>query len=280
MTNVDVDAEGNILALRVDITEITKKLMLQVEDWQQTAERVRKQWEESEWYLGEAKASCAHLDEQLRSLRGAHGLLEARHSEETARLQEAERQRNELNWSLGDLRAAHHELRQQTQLLTEQLAQAQDELAAKRRVTEELEELLRGERARRTVIETELIAVQTHGERRRALRKYRPDVTAELRTGDGSLLFLGLPRDVSRMGLGFASEQPIHCLADPLEIRLGFSGGLRFVYALGRIVWQRQEAKTAQYFTGCELLDVPSGDRETLEEVLAGPVQTASPPEA
>lgn len=272
MTNVHADAEGSILTLRVDIAEATKELTRQVEHWQQTAERTRKQWEESEWYLGEARVCCTQLEEQLQALRGAYNQSEASHREVTVRLQEAERQRNEVNWALSELRVAYHGLRQQAQQLTEQLIQAHDELADVRRLMEELEEHVRVERDRREVIEAELMAVQTYGERRRALRNHRPDVMAELRAGDGTVLFRGLPRDVSRMGLGFASEDPIHYLVDPLQIRLHFSGGLRPVDGIGRLVWQRQETRTAQYLAGCEFLDVPAEVHESLAQALASPV--------
>lgn len=273
MTNVQMDADRNILSLQVDITEVTKELTRQVEHWQGTADRARQQWEESEWYLGEARASCAYLEEQLQSLRAAYGQLEANHAEATARVHDAERQRNEVNWALSTLRADNHDLCEQTKLLTEQFVHAQQDLTELQRSVEQLEEHLRGERARFAIIEAQLIAVQTYGERRRASRRYRPDVTAELRTGDGTVLFRGLPRDVSLTGLGFASEEPIHYLVEPVEVHLRFSGVGRPVDALGRLVWQRQETKTAQYFAGCELFEVPPDCHDALEQALAGPVQ-------
>ena len=280
MTSIHMDAEGNILGLRIDVTEVATELKRQLEHWQQAAQQAHKQWEESDWYLGEARAACAHLEEQLEALRRAYGELDAHRRDVLARLEEAERQRNDINWSLSGLTAEREGLWHKTTLLSQQLARTQTELAEARGVNEELERLLGAERARHVGIEAQFNAVQTYGERRRALRKYRPDVTAELRADDGTILFRGLPRDVSLTGLGFASDEPIHYLVEPLKVCLRFSESVRPVDILGRLVWQRQETKTAQYLAGCELVDLPSDGYENLEQALSSPVPAPCAEEA
>src|SRR2546428_739325 len=94
MTNVHVAADGDLLTIRVDLPTLAKDLSHQVEEWKQTAERTQTQWEQSEWYLGEAKASVARLEEELHALREADDQLEAGHREVTAQLHEAERERD------------------------------------------------------------------------------------------------------------------------------------------------------------------------------------------
>src|SRR6058998_2578079 len=115
MTNVHVAADGDLLTIRVDLPALAKDLSHQVEEWKQTAERTQTQWEQSEWYLGEAKASVARLEEELQVLREADDQLEAGNREVTARLHEAERERD----------VAQEGLLQGTEYLGAQLAQAQ-----------------------------------------------------------------------------------------------------------------------------------------------------------
>ena len=184
MTNVHVATDGDLLTVRVDLPALAKDLSHQVEEWKQTAERTQTQWEQSEWYLGEAKASVARLEEELQVLRKADDQLEAGHREVTARLHEAERERD----------VAHEGLLQGTEYLGAQLAQAQGDMEEARRVAEDRRHELSVERAQRTALEAELGALRTHGERRRALRTLRPDVTVEVQSPDGTVLFQGLPR--------------------------------------------------------------------------------------
>src|SRR5690349_9158225 len=97
MTNVHVSTEGDLLTVRVDLPAVARALSNQAEEWQQTAERTRTQWEQSEWYLGEARASSARLEEELQALREAHEQLEASHRAITARFQETERERDAVH---------------------------------------------------------------------------------------------------------------------------------------------------------------------------------------
>jgi chromosome segregation ATPase len=96
MTNVQVASEGEVLTIRLDMTEVAQELTRQVEQWRQTADKTKKHWEESEWYLGEARDSIARLEEQLGSLREVYGQLEARHHETTEHLNELKRLRAEM----------------------------------------------------------------------------------------------------------------------------------------------------------------------------------------
>ncbi|PYN83734.1 MAG: hypothetical protein DMD96_01590 [Candidatus Rokuibacteriota bacterium] len=258
MTNVHVATDGDLLTIRVDLTAVAKDLSHQVGEWKQTAERIRTQCEQSEWYLGEAKASIARRAEELQALREAYDQLEAGHHEVTAWLHEAERERDE----------AHERLRQRTEHLEAQLAQAQGEAEETRQVAENGQHQLSVERAQRMSLEAELTALRTHGERRRALRRARPDLTLELQSHDGAVLFQGLPRNISPRGVGFASEQPIIDGPTEMWVTLHQPGVARPIEALGRVAWQGPEA-TMGNVGGCELLDMSPGCREILERVLA-----------
>ena len=236
MTNVHVATDGDLLTIRVDLTALAKDLSHQVEEWRQTTERTRTQYEQSEWYLGEAKASIARLEEELQALREAYGRLEADHSEVTARLHEAERELDE----------AHEGLR----------------------VAEDCQHQLRVERAQRTGLEAELAALRIHGERRRELRTFRADVTVEVQSPAGAILFQGLPRNISSRGVGFASEHPFNDGPESLWVTFWQPGVARPIEALGRVAWQGPEAPVGGVW-GCELLDMSPGCREIFERVLA-----------
>ena len=247
MTNVHVAADGDLLTIQVDLTEVAKDLTRQVAEWRQTVERTRTQWDENEWYLGEAKASIAHLEEELRALREAYRQLEVSH-----------RERDE----------AHEELLQRTAHLGAQLAHAQGDAEEIRRVAEDRQDQLSIERAQRTALEVELGALRAHGERRRVFRTFRSDLTMELQSPDGAVLFHGLPRNVSLRGVGFASDQPITDGPGDVWVTLHQPGVARPIEALGRVAWQGPEAIEGNV-GGCELLDMSPGCREILESVLA-----------
>jgi len=258
MTNVHVAADGDLLTIRVDLPALAKDLSHQVEEWKQTAERTKTQWEQSEWYLGEAKASVARLEEELQVLREADDQLEAGRREVTARLHEAERERD----------VAQEGLLQGTEYLGAQLAQAQGDVEEARRVAENRQHELSVERAQRTALEAELAALRTHGERRRASRTLRPDVTVEVQSPDGTVLFQGLPRNISARGVGFASEHPFNDCPEGLWVTFRQPGVARPIEALGRVAWQGAEAAVGNGW-GCELLDMSPGCREIFERVLA-----------
>lgn len=262
MKRFDVVAEGELLTIRMDVGELIKGLRGQVEHWRGTAERIRKQWEENEWYLGESRAS-------LEALRGAHGQLEATHQQLLDRLAEALGQRDEANWYLGESRAAGETLQLENRQLTEHLGQHQRELEETRRLLAQIQDRLGGQAAQRRVLEAELAAVRSHGERRGATRSHRPEMTAELHSPDGVLLYRGLPRNVSRTGFAFTSERPITEVPDFVEVVFRVSGTERPIEAIGRVAWSEQEPTAAQYPGGCELLDMPADCLEAFERVLA-----------
>ena len=258
MTNVHVATDGDLLTVRVDLPALARDLSDQVEEWKQTAERTQTQWEQSEWYLGEAKASVARLEEELQALREADDQLEAGHREVTARLHEAERERD----------VAQEGLLQGTEYLGAQLALAQGDVEEARRVADDRQHELSVERAQRAAVEAELAALRTHGERRRALRTLRPDVTVEVQSPDGTILFQGLPRNMSARGVGFASEHPFNEGPESLWVTFRQPGLARPIEALGRVAWQGPEATVGNVW-GCELLDMSPGCREIFERVLA-----------
>jgi PilZ domain len=261
MTNVHVATDGDLLTIRVDLPAVAKALSNQAEEWQQTAERTRTQWEQSEWYLGEAKASIVRLEEELQALREDYGHLEASHREITARFQETQRQRD----------AALEETLRLTEHLEAQLTQVQGHAEETRREAENCQQQLTVERAQRTALEAELGALRIHGERRRVLRTFRPDVTAQIQSPTGEVLFEGLPRNISSKGFRFASEHSCADGSDSVWVTFHKPGVARPIEALGRVVWHGPEA-TAGNMWGCELLDMSPGCRKIFERVLATPV--------
>jgi len=258
MTNVNVAAEGDLLTIKVDLTAVAKDLSHQVEEWKQMAERIRTQCEQSEWYLGEAKASIARLEEERQALREAYGQLETGHHEVTAWLHEAERERDE----------AYERLRQRTEHLEAQLAQGQGDAEEARQEAEDCQHQLSVERAQRTALEAELGALRLHGERRRALRTFRPDVTVEVQSPAGEVLFQGPARNISSKGVGFASKHSFNDGSGSLWVTFRQPGVARPLEALGRVAWQGPEATVGSVW-GCELLDMSPGCREIFERVLA-----------
>src|SRR5712691_3902325 len=195
MTNVPVVTEADVLTIKIDMADMAKELSGLVEHWQQRAERLRAQWEESEWYLGETRATVGRLEAQLNALREACSRLE---DEVAAQLREQVRQRDEANWYLGELRVTDEALRQQNQQLTEQLAHAKDDV----------------EGVHRTALEADVDAVQRQGERRGSVRMHRPDIVAEVRASEGLLLFHGCPPNISVTGLAFATGQSVDDASD------------------------------------------------------------------
>src|SRR5262249_30941233 len=87
----------DVLATSVDVTDVLRRLEALAEHWQHTAERFRVQWQESEWYLGETRATLVETQEQLASVRETYGWLETAYHEVVPQLEEAARQRDETN---------------------------------------------------------------------------------------------------------------------------------------------------------------------------------------
>src|SRR2546429_434042 len=261
MTNVHVSTDGELLTIRVDLPAVAQALSNQAEEWQQTAERTRTQWEQSEWYLGEAKASIVRLEEELRALREAHGQLEGSHREITARFQETERERD----------AAHEGTLRLTEHLEAELTEIQGHAEETRREAENCQRQITVERAQRTALEAELAALRIHGERRRVLRTFRSDVTAQIQSQTGEVLFEGLPRNISSKGFRFASEHSCADGSDTLWVTFHKPGVARPIEALGRVVWHGPEA-TAGSMRGCGLLRLAPGCRKIFERVFATPV--------
>jgi hypothetical protein len=249
MTSVQVGAEGDVLTIKVDMAEVATELSHQLALCQQATDQARHRWEESEWFLGEARATIASLEAQLQAGAEAQAQLEAAHQELEARLQETEAQRDEATRSLDELRKSHEELVQQTRQLTDQLAEACAKIDAIARVEGEL-------------------AMRAIGERRRSARARRTDITVEIQRPDGAVLFQGPLRDLSRTGMGFACDQLGNGAPELLWVTLHPNGLEKPIEAIARLAWLRQEDGNGTYAGGCELLDVSPGSRGAFEEVL------------
>src|SRR6266478_1236596 len=235
MKNVRAVTEPDVLTIKVDMSDAVK-------EFEEKAEQLRSQWEESEWSLGEARASESRLERQLDEVR-------------------------EANRYLGELRAIHEALRQETRELIEQLAQTRKDVEVMRRVAEARQGDVDVERARRRAVEASLHAIQRHGERRAAVRRHLPDLVAEVRGPDGLLLFHGCPPNVSLTGLAFATGQSVDAAPDFVEITLHIPALGQPIEGVGRLVWR--EAMEGSHQWGCELLDLLPDSRKGLEDVLA-----------
>jgi hypothetical protein len=250
MTNVQVGAEGDLLTIRVDLAEVARDFARQLMDCQQAGDHARQRWEESEWFLGEARATIAGLEAQLETRAGTQAQLEAAEQDLATRLLETELQRDEAGRSLDELRRAYEDLLRQTSTLTDELAQAQARIEA----------MAQGD--------LEQLGVRAPGERRRASRARRADITVEIQRPDGAVLFQGPLRDISRTGMGFACEQLGNGAPELLWVTLHPNGLQRPIEAIARLAWLRQEDGNGSYAGGCELLDVSPGSRGAFEEVL------------
>jgi hypothetical protein len=109
MTSIHVGVEGDQLAIRVDMAEVARELGRRLEECEQASERARQRWEESEWYLGEARATIAHLETQVQAEAEAYAGLEAIHQVTSTRLVEAELQRDEAMRQLDESQRAHQD---------------------------------------------------------------------------------------------------------------------------------------------------------------------------
>jgi hypothetical protein len=138
-----------------------------------------------------------------------------------------------------------------------------------RQAVEVTQQRLYIERARRQDTEAELQALRTLWDRRRASRVSRPGVGVELEGPDGAVLYRGLARNLSRTGVGFASEEPLDNLPDILRVRLYFPSVEHPIEAEGRLLWRRLDARIPSYHGGCELRDLPADWQETFERILA-----------
>ncbi|HSF07419.1 MAG TPA: PilZ domain-containing protein [Methylomirabilota bacterium] len=261
MTNVQVGAEGDLLTIRVDLAEVARDFARQLMECQRESELAHQRWKESEWFLGEARATIAGLEAQLLTRAEAQAQLEAgqqdltarleaAQQDLTARLQEAELQRDEAGRSLDELRRAYEELLRQTTSLTDELAQANARIEA----------MAQGD--------LEQLGVRAPGERRRASRARRADITVEIQRPDGAVLFQGPLRDISRTGMGFACDQLGNGAPELLWVTLHPNGLQRPIEAIARLAWLRQEDGNGSYAGGYELLDVSPGSRGAFEEVL------------
>ena len=260
MGNAQLLIEGDVLRITADLAHAVPQLG----EWRQAAEHAQRRWEESQWYLGEAREALERVQSELRSGGDAYHALQERHQETLAHVDELRRQRDESNWLLNESQLAEDRLRARIREMSEEVAQAQDALDAVLRSVQEVERRLEREQARRRALEAELDAVRAHGERRQGSRRHRSDVQVELQSPDGTMLFRGPSRNISSSGFSVSSDRPLEG-PDLVQVRLHVSGCDRPIEAIGRLAWQAQNGTC---LVGCQLLDLPTGCLDTLERAL------------
>ena len=101
-------------------------------------------------------------------------------------------------------------------------------------------------------------------------RTFRSDVTAQIQSSTGEILFEGLPRNISSKGFRFSSEHSGTEGTDTVWITFHKPGVARPIEALGRMIWHEPEA-AAENAWGCELIDMSPGCRKIFERMLATP---------
>jgi hypothetical protein len=276
MTSIHVGVEGDQLAIKVDMAELAKELGRRLEQCEQTAGQARQRWEESEWYLGEARATIAILAARLEDIERARDDTARERDDALRDRDDAVRERDELGQHLAESRRAHARLLEQTIELQDQLTAAQAEVEATQRILDEHSDRLGVVANGPRTAGAELEAIQTASERRRALRVRRSDVTVELQRPDGAVLFSGPLRDISRTGVGFDAKQLESGAAELLWLTLHPEGRERPIEALARLSWLRQDESSGSYEGGCELIDVSPGSRSALEEMFAGDRSTSA----
>ncbi|MBI4323297.1 MAG: PilZ domain-containing protein [Candidatus Omnitrophica bacterium] len=252
-------------------TKQIQRLHKQLEDAQETLneyarqlDAIRKQRNEASWFLGEERAKTAQLDSGVNELARqlAEAQAQASHWQETA--QASHKQWEESQWYLGEAQTAARHLDDQLRGLHEAHG-ALDERA--RALTQQLQ-AMEQQRDQANWYLGEARAALEERERRRAPRSYRPAITIDVDRPDGSSLFQGIPRNISRSGFAFPTDQPFQEVPDHLRIRLHLPGSAP-INATGRVVWQRQETTDRLHPTGCEFLDIPAQARNRFEELLA-----------
>ena len=257
---------ADVLAASVDVTDVLRRLEALAEHWQHTAERFRVQWQESEWYLGETRATLVETQEQLASVRETYGWLETTYREVMPQLEEAAQQRDEANRDLRQLRDAQDALLREHLEMTAELAGARHDLEAMRRFADTLREKLDTEYARREALVRELEAVRLRAERRNTTRIHHPDLIAEVHAADGQLLFQGCPSNISLTGLALTVDEPIAESHDFVKVTIYGPAVGRPIEAIGRLVWRHTAESSCQ--SGCELIEMSPEGRKTLEEAL------------
>jgi len=257
----------DVLATSVDVADVLRKLEALAEHWQHTAERFRVQWQESEWYLGETRATLVETQEQLASVRETYGWLETAYREVMPQLEEEARQRDEAQRDLRQIRDAQDALLREHLELTAELAGARHDLEAMRRFADTVQQKLAAERARGNALAAELEAVRRRAERRSKRRTHHPDLIAEVHAVDGQLLFHGCPSNVSLTGLALALDEPLAESLDFVKVTIYGPAVGHPIEAIGRLVWRQSADQSCQ--GGCELLDMSPEGRKTLEEALA-----------
>ena len=259
--------------LHVQVSEAKETLTQYVHQF----EDIRRQRNEASWLLGEERAKSATLEagveeltQQLRESeaqaeqwRQAAGLAKQQWEESQWYLGEAHASAEHLDGQLRSVREAQAQFEEQAREFSAQLRECSAQLAEVERQRDEANWFLGEARA-------ELAAIQSHGERRRAARLHRSDLTLELATPDGAAVFRGTPRDISLTGFGMDIEHALDALPEPLRVRLYLAGLPDPLETTGRVVWSRRVGENGRHVAGCTFVDMPEESREAFERVLTG----------
>jgi hypothetical protein len=223
-----------------ELTQDVRKYEADLQRWEAETESLRKEWEESQWYLGEARQRNHYMDGQLQSLQDL-----------TRRVEEIELERD-----------------QALELLAAERAK---ETPFAGRV-EELERELEAAKARSLVLETSLARLQedlstyrTLGDRRQTGRVLIPEGTVEITNGN-SHKGAAMLYDVSESGVGLETEGALPGKA-PVRLRVRVPGRKPFE-ASGRIVWQRPQGSNGRYRSGFRLTRPAAATRAALAALL------------
>jgi DNA repair exonuclease SbcCD ATPase subunit len=214
-----------------------------LQQWEQAAHTLRKQWEESEWYLGESRAQNQHVQAQLEQL-----------NETSQRADQLEQERSESLWHLGQEQATREAMERQ---LVELQISLDDAGRREKALREQLAAL------RDTLAQQEL-----HSERRDYVRKAIAETMVEVFNGGETPLFSGTPRDIGRGGIGLELDAALPVM-DTMQVRLALPGAVA-VESRAQIAWQQSLGETpGRYRTGIRFLELSAAAAKRIERSLS-----------
>lgn len=215
----------------------------------QQLDAMRRQRNEASWLLGEERARSSKLDAQVHELTGQLNDAKAAAAQLQQAAESSRKQWEESQWYLGEARASAEHLDQQLRALHGQCLQLQEQVRAlsQQKIPSDI------------------------GERRRAPRRFHPEITVEILQPDGSRIFEGIPQNISRTGLGFETDLLPSGSEDRVNVRLYLPETAAPVEAAARLVWQHrpEHVNGMRHQTGCEFLDIPVEGRSIFEAMLA-----------
>ncbi len=253
---------------------------------------LRRQRNDSSWFLGEERAKTAKLESELEALTKQVRNLEVELSRAQQELVAAGKRWDESQWFLGESRARVQYLEQQLESMgrvaqdaAAATAQAQQDTTSSpaeeqtdregveqtiAQLQQRLQESVEREQELRNSlahVTQEVSAFRRYGERRSHPRVQIPDATVEVYNGTDAPVVAGAARDVSRGGFGLETDQEIH-LPPLVRVRLAVPGHDP-IESKAQLIWQRGLGEPSnRYYNGFYLVDIPASKRKLIQKLI------------